>query len=98
MKAVCACLKTPIGTCATHLKWKKNSLILSSENSAQAVTKNEEGRLISDKTGHLGYGLASMEYIIGMHKGFCDYRIENGCFVFEAVLPLAQTLKEVTAN
>ena len=42
--------------------------------------------------------LASMEYIIGMHKGFCDYRIENGCFVFEAVLPLAQTLKEVTAN
>lgn len=79
-------------------KMEKNSLILSSENSAQAVTKNEEGRLISDKTGHLGYGLASMEYIIGMHKGFCDYRIENGCFVFEAVLPLAQTLKEVTAN
>ncbi|MDD4851254.1 MAG: GHKL domain-containing protein [Gemmiger sp.] len=72
----------------------KNSLLLHSKNSAQPVPLNEEGRLVSQKTGQPGLGLASIEYIVGQYNGYVSYRFEEDCFVIEAVLPLHHTAKE----
>lgn len=72
----------------TSIAVRQNKFMLQCVNSAVHVRQDEHGQYVSTKgLGH-GSGLTSVEDIVGLYSGFCEFGFDRHEFFCSAVLPL----------
>lgn len=74
-------IKTSIATC-------QNKFMLLCVNSAAKIRQDEDGRYISTKGPGHGNGLTSVEDIVSLYGGFCEFGFDGHEFSCSAVLLL----------
>lgn len=72
----------------TSIAVYQNKFMLQCMNSAARVQQDEEGKYISTKGSGHGNGLASVEDIVSLYGGFCEFGFDGREFSCSAVLPL----------
>lgn len=72
----------------TFIAVRQNKFILQCFNSAVHIRQDEDGRYISTKGPGHGSGLTSVEDIVGLYGGFCEFGFDGREFSCSIVLPL----------
>lgn len=72
----------------TSILARQNKLMLQCVNSAEKIQKNEDGQYISAKGFDHGSGLSSVEDVVSLYGGFCEFDFNGHEFSCSIALPL----------
>lgn len=86
-----ACKELP-GEAERHIKTsiavRQDKLMLQCVNTAANIRRDEDGRYVSTKGSGRGSGLNSVEDVVGLYGGFCEFGFDGHEFTCSVVLPL----------
>lgn len=72
----------------TSIAVRQNKFMLRCTNSAAGIRRDENGQYITTKGPEHGSGLTSVEDIVSLYDGFCEFGFERQVFSCCVVLPL----------